>query len=72
MTTYTCKHCQWTGTAPSLSDASTLVEDDEGRLVQDRVHVPVCPLCFNAVRSVRAVQADELRAVLVDIARSAA
>lgn len=57
-TLYCCTKCTWSGSKPSMSDASTLqnvyVTDADGggwepRIV--RTHVPVCPQCFTAVRS---------------------
>lgn len=43
--TWACK-CGWSGDLPSMTDASTEVERDDGTLVIDRTHHALCPRCF--------------------------
>lgn len=49
-TTWHCTQCSWVGHIPSMTDASYVRLNYEGELIIDRVHIPVCPLDFVAVR----------------------
>lgn len=40
-----CGGCHWTGSNPSISDASE-VRQVGGELVVDRLHILICPVCF--------------------------
>lgn len=68
MTPWSCGVCGWEGFSPAYSDASDLRPDVHGNLVMDRTHVPICPRCFAEVQTLRARQARELRAVILDLA----
>lgn len=45
---YKCAECSWSGTEPSITDASSVIERD-GRLEVDRTHLLVCPACFTII-----------------------
>jgi hypothetical protein len=49
---YKCTACGWTGTEPSITDASSAVERD-GKLEVDRTHLSVCPKCFEVISCVQ-------------------
>lgn len=72
MTAWECAKCGWSGYGPSITDASELRPDCEGNLRMDRLHIAICPRCFEQVQTARAKAAAELRRVLVGIARCAA
>ncbi len=46
--TYTCGKCKWTGSNPSITDASSTVERN-GHVEIDRTHLVVCPKCFELI-----------------------
>lgn len=46
---FDCRGCGWSGTEPSITDASSAVERN-GRLEVDRTHLAVCPLCFEVLK----------------------
>lgn len=46
---YTCGKCNWHGTNPSITDASSMIERD-GRWEMDRTHMLCCPVCFELLR----------------------
>lgn len=48
-----CRGCGWRGTETSISDASEAKRDPfTGEVFIDRVHIAVCPRCYETVRRV--------------------
>ena len=66
MTAWQCR-CGWEGFSPAFSDASELRPTADGRLIMDRVHVPVCPRCFEQVTTARAAALLEARRTLTGL-----
>lgn len=43
---WNCLCCGWSGSEPSMSDASDLSLTANGDWKMQRVHLPICPSCF--------------------------
>lgn len=70
-TAYCCAACGWEGFGPSYTERKEVTLDAEGGPRVQWWMEPVCPRCYQPVQTVAARSAQELRDVLVGIARLA-